>query len=500
MGLVIRQSIYTTIISYLGVVIGYINLLYLYPKFLSPEEVGLFRTIQDAAILLSPFAQFGLASGIFRFYPQFVKDQKTSGSFISLMLLLSIVGFSIFLLVFTLFETSILAYFEDNALELIHYASLVVWLTLILLITSLMEAYSRSLLKTVVPNLLREVVSRLFLSFFVFLYFLEYLNFQQFIITTTLGYLFCLITLMSYLARNGDLKLALEFSAASKLKLPELLKYSLLSFAGTAGLIIIGKVDSIMVSGLLGLAANAVYTTAFYMATVIEVPKRALSQVAMPLIARAFEKTDLKDIQIIYQKTAINQFIIGALVLIGVWANLDNIFQLIPKSEIYESGKYVVIIVGLGKLIDMIFGPSSEIIVLSKYYGFNIVLIILLAGSIVFANNLLIPLHGINGAAIGTALTLIFFNLIKFIFIWATMKMQPFTVGTFKILLITAITVAINLILPKMNNVFLDIAYRSLTITIIFGTLALFSKASPDGNNLITKILSTFGIQSKFFQ
>ena len=499
MGLVVRQSILTTIISYCGVVIGYINLLYLYPKFLSLEEVGLFRTIQDAAILLSPFAQFGLASGIFRYYPQFVKDQKTSGSFISLMLLLSVVGFSIFFLVFQLFETSILAYFEDNAKEIIHFASLVLWLTLILLITSLMEAYSRSLLKTVVPSLLREIVSRVLLSAFVLLYFLGYLNFQQFIITTTLGYLLCLTILMTYLAKNGNLKLGLEFSVTHKLKLPELLKYSLLSFAGTAGLVIIGKVDSIMVSGLLGLAANAVYTTAFYMATVIEIPKRALSQVAMPLIARAFEKKDMRDIQIIYQKTSINQFIIGALMLIGVWANLDNIFQLVPKTEFYEAGKYVVIIVGFGKLIDMIFGPSSEIIVLSKYYGFNIILIILLAGSIVFANNLLIPAYGINGAAIGTAMVLIFFNLIKFIFIWATLKMQPFSSGTVKVLLITVVAAGINLILPNVSNVFLDIAYRSLIITIVFGALVLFSKASTDGNNLVRKLLLAAGIKSKFF-
>ncbi len=499
MGLVIRQSIITTIISYLGVVIGYINLLYLYPKFLSPEEVGLFRTIQDAAILLSPFAQFGLASGIFRYYPQFVKDQKTAGSFISLMMLLSVVGFGLFFLVFQLFETSILAYFDANAKEITHFASLVLWLTLILLITSLMEAYSRSLLKTIVPNLLREIVSRLLLSVFVLLYFLGYLNFQQFITTTILGYLLCLIILMIYLTKNGDLKFGLEFSVTHRLKLPELLKYSLLSFAGTAGLVIIGKVDSIMVSGLLGLAANAVYTTAFYMATVIEIPKRALSQVAMPLIARAFEKKDLKDIQVIYQKTAINQFIIGALMLIGVWANLDNIFQLIPKNEIYDAGKYVVIIVGFGKLIDMIFGPSSEIIVLSKYYGFNIVLIILLAGSIIFANNLLIPAYGINGAAIGAALALIFFNLTKFIFIWATLKMQPFSLSTLKVLLITVAVVGVNLLLPKVNYILIDIAYRSTIITIIFGALVLFSNASPDGNNLVKKILKTIGITSKRF-
>ena len=86
MGIVIRQSFYSTLISYIGVVIGYVNLLYLYPKFMQPEQVGLLRTIQDAAILFTPFAQFGLAQTIVRYFPRMVNDQKSSGSFISLML------------------------------------------------------------------------------------------------------------------------------------------------------------------------------------------------------------------------------------------------------------------------------------------------------------------------------------------------------------------------------------------------------------------------------
>ena len=90
MGIVVRQSIYSSIISYVGVVIGYVNLLYLYPKYLLPEQIGLFRTIQDAAILFTPFAQFGLTQSIFRFYPQLVKDQKSSHTFITLMALMAL--------------------------------------------------------------------------------------------------------------------------------------------------------------------------------------------------------------------------------------------------------------------------------------------------------------------------------------------------------------------------------------------------------------------------
>ena len=284
MGIVFRQSFTTTIISYCGVAIGYINLLYLYPKFLEPDQIGLLRTIQDAAILFTPFAQFGIAQSILRYYPRLVTTKESSGSFIRLMLLLALAGFGIFLVIFKIFETPILSYFETNAKEIIGYSSLVLWLTLILLILAVLEAYSRSLLKTIVPNLLREIVARLLLAILVLLYFTGYIDFNQFIISTALAYLLCLVILMIYLATQGALQMRMSFDQLDKTQLPGLLKYSLLSFAGMAGLIIIGKVDSIMVSGMLGLAANAIYTTAFYMATVIEVPKRALMQISMPLI------------------------------------------------------------------------------------------------------------------------------------------------------------------------------------------------------------------------
>ena len=59
MGIVIRQSAISTALSYAGVVIGYVNLLILFPRYMSPEEVGLARIIQDAAMLMVPFAQLG---------------------------------------------------------------------------------------------------------------------------------------------------------------------------------------------------------------------------------------------------------------------------------------------------------------------------------------------------------------------------------------------------------------------------------------------------------
>lgn len=491
MGLVIRQSVYSTIISYAGVVIGYINLLYLYPKFLSLEQVGLLRTIQDAAILLTPFAQVGLTQSIIRFYPQFVKEKSDSHIFITLIMMLSVAGFAIFFILFKLFETPILSYFEENAREIIEYSGWVLWLTLILVITGLLEAYSRSLMKVVIPNLLREVVSRVLLGVLVLLYFNEVIDFNQFIISSVAAYLLCLLILITYLWQTGNISLQTDFKKLDANKISVMVQYSLLSFAGMAGMVLIGKVDSMMVSAMLNLAANAIYTTAFYMATVIEIPKRALSQLMMPLISKALDQNNIREVDKLYRKTSINQFIIGSLLLIGVWINLDNIFALIPKGNQYELGKWVVIIVGLGKLVDMLFGPSSEIIVLSKYYKFNIILILMLAAIVIISNKLLIPVYGIEGAAWGSAFALITFNVFKFIFIYWKFKIQPFDFNTFKVLAIAGVVLLINYFIPSLSNVFADILFRSGIITLVFATLILMSKASEDANGIFKSLTNS---------
>jgi len=494
MGLVVRQSIFITIISYVGVLIGYVNILYLFPKFLEPDQVGLLRTIQDAAILFSPFAQFGLAHTILRYYTQLVKEKNHQAGFISLILVLTLGGFVIFVTVFKVFEGNILHYFSENAQEVLQYVPTILWLTFILLMTGIMEAYSRSLLKTVFPNLMKEVATRALLAILVTAYFLGWLTFEAFIIGTVIAYMVILLSLMIYLASSRNLAFSGKFGFITKEKRKELIIYSLMSFAGAAAMIIVGKIDSLMIAALLGLKYVAVYTPGFYMASVIEIPKKALSSVAMPLISQYFEKNEVKNIATIYQKTALNQLIVGTLLLIGVAINLDNIYELMPKKEIYEAGRWVVIFVGVGKLADMAFGPSSEIVVLSKYFWFNIVLIIVLAGTTIVANNILIPIYGIDGAAVSIAFAIIMFNTVKYFFIWITMKIQLFNLATLIVLGISAATVGVNYFIPKLDNNFIGLVVRSGIVTIVYGGLILLTKVSPEVNQIVRKGLKIAGI------
>lgn len=490
MGVVVRQSILASIISYAGVAVGYVNTLYLYPRFLNTEQIGLLRTIQDVAMLMAPFAQMGLAQSIIRFYPHFSKENKQSTGFINFVLLFSLIGYGLFIIIFFLLKGNIISFFESNAAAVSGYIGLILWMTFLLMVTTLLEYYSRSLLKIALPNFLREIGIRLMQGILVTLYFLKVINFDQFLFLSVAIYIITLGILTWYLMAQGDLKINFSLNHVSSSKAKEILVYSVLSLIGSASIVIIGKIDSVMVAGLAGLTANAIYTTSFYIATVIEIPKRAITQSAATLISKAFEKNDLAEVQSIYRKTAINQFIIGTLLLIGIWANLENIFQLMPKGDIFKSGMYVVLIVGMAKLIDMAFGPNGEIIVLSKYYWFNMVTVIILAVVGVMTNFVFIPKYGIMGAAYATALALIIFNFVKWIFVYRMLHLQPFSWAFVKVLIISAAVITLSFVLPKAPHVLIDIVYRSALITIVFGVSILASKSSEEINNLYRTMLT----------
>jgi O-antigen/teichoic acid export membrane protein len=492
MGVVIRQSFFTSLISYAGVVLGYINLLYLYPKFLDLGQIGLLRTILDFAMLMAFFAQVGLSQSVIRFYPHFVKDEKNSPGFTNLVLLLGVAGYLIFLILFFIFEDKIISFFGENAELLTPYLHLALALTLIISLINLMESVARTQLKLAVPRFLNEVGIRFLQGVLVTLYFVKIISFHQLLLFSVAIFLITLLALVFYLARTGQFKIQATLVRIPAAKFMQFINYSLFSLVSSGAFILVSKLDSLMVTALIGFEANAIYTTAFYMATVIEIPRRALSQANSTLMARAFEQQALPEVSALYTKTSINQFIIGALLLIGVWANLHNIYQLMPNGELYQTGFTVVLIIGAAKLLDMTFGPNSELLVMSQFYWLNTLAIMTMAIIGVTLNYLLIPVYGIEGAAYGSGIAILLFNLIKLVFIYIKFKLQPFTGKTLVVLAIGLATVILAHFLPVLNHPILDMAYRSFLITLLFAALILLTKSSAEINQLVKTALTKF--------
>lgn len=483
MGKIAKQSILTTISSYLGVLIGYINILWLLPFAFSPSQMGIFRTIQDMALLLVPFAQMGLGHGITRFFPQ-IKTSKFT--FFTYSLLLSIVGFGIVAVLFLIFQDKIVQAYAANSPEVIAYLGIVLLITLLAVLNTIFESFARSFLKIAVPNFIREVVLRLLITILIISYIQEWLYFDHIMWGLGIVYFLTLLLMIFYMIHLKVFRLDFSFNTLSVDFKKKFLKFSLITFLGTAGSILIMKIDSLMVAAMISLDANAIYTIAFSIAVVIEMPRRAISQVVMPIIAEKFNENKLEEINQLYKKVAINQLLLCLLLFMGIWVNIDNLYYYVPNREVYEAGKWVVLIIGLGKLSDILFSINGEIIVFSKFYIFNITATLLMSVIVIVLNLILIPILGIEGAALASLVAMVFYNIIKYFYIKIKLSFSPFSPELFKILVVGIVVVAIShYLIPAFDMVLIDILVRSISVTALYIGAVYFLNLAPEATDMI---------------
>ena len=492
MGIVVKQTIRSSFITYLGALIGYANVIWLFPKFLAPEQIGLLRALQDMALLLAPFAALGLNSSIIRFAPQFRKKQLYA--FFTFTLLSSLLTISLFSIIFLLFQDELLSPFLENAPLVAQYGDVALALVVLMVLTYMLEAFSRSQLNIVIPNFVREIGVRAFTTLTILLFIWFWRDVEMLIYSLIGIYGFSLLLLTGFLSARGSLKLNFDFKFLQKPFIKEFSLYALYTFLGSSGVMIVQKVDSLMVSSLLGTYENGIYTTAFFIAVVIEMPNRAILQISVPLLARAFEKKDLQEVNNLYTEAAINQLLIGLLLFIGIVINLPNLFALMPNGEIYATGTWVVILIGLGKLVDILSGVNGEIIVISRYYRFNLIAVGVLALLTILFNFLLIPQYGLAGAAFASMAAIICYNIVKYIFVYQKFNIQPFTSRTFKALVIGGIVLAVGLFFPRLENNWLDLALRSGLVSLLYLSMVYWLKLSKEATDLIRTGLKYIGV------
>ncbi len=490
MGIVIRKSLITSIFSYLGVVIGYLNILYFFPKYLSTSQIGLYRLILDSAILLAPFAQSGIMQGVVKFFPVY-QHKHNQKDFSTFSLLFTFISLSIFTLAFLLLKDWVIGFlFADNSAEIEGYYNLLLFLIMAVSLIALFEGFERARLNIVLVNFLRDVYIRLLTAASVFIYFYGLIDFRGLISSLLIIYGSAALILLLKLVANRQLSIRGKISAFKTGELRSIVKYNLFMVISAGSSLVVGKIDSLMVSALLGLNENGIYTTLFYVAVVIEVPKRAIGQIAVSLFSKAFAQKKLDEVRSLYAKTSLNQLILGLLIYIGIVTNLHNLFFFIPNGEDFAIGQWVIIIIGASRVIDMASGANGELIVMSRYFSFNVIAIASLAFLTVLSNYLLIPVMGINGAALASLISMICFNLVKMVFIYRKFDIQPFSKETLLVIGIGLFSFAIGWFLPRLSNPYVDLIYRSASVLLVYSALVLASAVSEDINQFLKQSLA----------
>ncbi|GIV34001.1 MAG: capsular polysaccharide biosynthesis protein [Chitinophagales bacterium] len=486
MGLIKRESFYSSIASYTGVVIGYINVVLLFPYYFKPEQFGLTRVLLALAYILAQFANLGAFNVILKFFPFYKSNRNQHSSFLIISFLVPLLGFiAVSAIVYVFRDFILTAYQKDSELINDHFF-LVFPLTFFILYMRLLESVSNTYFKTIFPIVIREVIIRLLTLIAIILYHIDILTFNEFLIVFIGIYGAAVVFLIIYLIRIGALKIKIVWEGFPESSYREMANYGFYALLGGAAVTVVANIDVVMVSFMVNLKDTAIYSVAFLIATVIQLPQRSISQIAIPVLSEAWKNNDLKKIEEIYRKSSINLILIGNLLFALVWINVDSLFTYLP--EIYSGGKIVVLFILVSKLFDMYTGVNGEIIRLSRYYRFDLVSMVVLVLLVIGTNYIFIPIYGIAGAAFATALSVMIYNLVKLLFIWVKYKMQPFSLDSLKAFAAFGFSIGFGIMIPEIESHLADIFMRSLISAGLYLIIVVYFNLSPDLMHLLVKL------------
>lgn len=489
MGIIKKQAIQSSIYTYIGVGLGFANSAILLPHLISSEQIGLLSLLNSLTNILAAVSALGLPLMTLRLFPRFRNPDQSHGGFFAFMILMTLAGVVMGTVILLSMDHLLLSS-RNMARNYEPFMYACIGLFILRLIFKNFDAFIRMLYNTVLgaftENFLLKFAISLALAVF---WLIGGYDFLYLFIIYTLALGIPGIISIIYILAKGEWNLQISrFTSSNLATRTEVFSLGIFGWLGSLGAIIVLEIDRVMISNMLGLAENGIYTTAFFFGLFISLPARGVRRVAAVVLADAWKEDNIKSIGQIYQKSALNQFLFGLYLFLGVWLNVDYVFQVIPPE--YSAGKYVILFIGLGQLFEMATGVNYEVITTSKHYHFstyfNAVLILLTVG----LNYVLIPTWGIVGAAVATALALILVNTGRSVFIYLKFGLVPIRwkmlinlgIGLLCFLLITYL-------IPKHTNPFMGILINGSIITFLYWIMAYVLSISTDVNKTVHQVI-----------
>ena len=488
MGTIRRQSIQSTLLFVLGIALAFLLRLVVFPKYLTTDELGLLTVMLDAANLFAAFIPLGAKRIIVRYLPYY--ENKTAGyeNLISLIAGLTIIGLIAFLILFGIFYKDITLYYSERAPLLSGVVFLIVPLTIARVIYSISAFYALAQKRNVFSNFLSEILIRLLTVIIVMVYAYSAFSITGLGLLYVGAYFLIAFWMLAYSLRGSKISFHPKKVHPQNSVTKPIITFGILSALVSGTTIITKNIDSLMITSLMDLSSAGIYTIPFFIGMLIEVPKRAIGQITAPFIAESLAREEHSKIEVLYKKTSLNQLIIGSITLLCVWISIDDLFSLIPNGEVYAAGKYVVLIIGLSKIIDMATGSNREIIQNSQYYRTNLYLMLLLGAATILLNYLLIPNYGIEGAAITQVIIVTILNSTNSIIVKMKYGFSPFSIKTVYVPVMIALIYLLSLFLPATDYAILNITLNSTVAISLFTVMLLVTKTSEDVNLLFTQI------------
>jgi len=482
MGIVLNQSLKNTIITYIGFGIGAINTLYLYPIFLGATYYALTNYILSAANVIMPLFAIGMQNTLVKFYAQY-QTEKERSQFLSFTVLFPLLMCIPLAIIGMFFYDDILFFVSKKNPVVKSFVLLIPFTGLCMAYFEIFYAWARVHMHSVFGNFIKEVGLRLFSLITLIGVYYNWITVVEFVYVTAAIYFLAFLVTMFY-AFNIK-KPVFQFVIPENVKDILVYTFYIILSGSVANLLLDG--DKIMLNQYMKIENIAYYSVATYIALVISVPSRAMHQIVYPITAKLMHENKHDELNSLYKKTSINLQIVGGFVMLCIFVNINQLYEMVPKE--YSGGIIVVFMIGLSKYFDLILGNNNAIIFNSKYYRAVLFLGVGLVVLTVILNMIFIPLFGIIGSAFATLLSITCYSLAKLLFVVKRMHLYPFTKETLYSIGITFAVFVLFYYWKFPINPLVAIGLKSILVTIVYIFINYKFVVSPEINATLDKVL-----------
>jgi O-antigen/teichoic acid export membrane protein len=467
-----KQAFFFTIINYVGILIGIVSTLFIYPK--NKEMLGIFRYVESLSQIIFPIMLLGASQALIKFGPKLDNRQEKKLFNYSVV---SIVVISLFLLT----SIGLLSFFP--IFKGFKYIYLAFPIAFSLALIDLFKKQATIIQKIAVPTFFDNIVPKLALPLVFILVLNNYFSVDNSLVFYCISYGLIAILIACYLfyffkpAFNFNFK-----SLFTEISKTELYRFSLYAFAGSLGSVFAFRIDAIMIPKFLSMEDNGTFSIGVTLASALAVPATGIFILYAPLISNYIKDNAIAELDSKYKEISKLLFFIGALLYSCIFLGIENLFMLLPTHENLMASVPVILILGFNVLVNMGTGFNGEIITYSKYFRFNLVAIALLIVLNIALNLFFIKvMHlGIEGVAIASLIAMLLFNVSKLLFIYQKFNILPFDKSYLKLILVFLIVLLTTYYLPIIENNLFNLIYKiglclTLNLFLIYKSKLVFS-------------------------
>jgi O-antigen/teichoic acid export membrane protein len=206
---------------------------------------------------------------------------------------------------------------------------------------------------------------------------------------------------------------------------------SVLSFSWPLALtgftyLFVTKTDRLMLGYFLTSLDVGIYSPAAVIASLLDFINNAFKYRFLPTVSEYFSKNDMIGLEPLYKSTSRWSFLLVYPIFLFIMVFPKELLTILYGSK-YAGGAMALVVLSLGIAVNDFSGTSANILVAGGRTRLNLLCEIIAAVTNIGLNALLIPIYGIVGAAIATAMSYVTRNITSLTFCYRSYGMHPYT-------------------------------------------------------------------------